>query len=456
MSQHSTSEAKREVVPSAGARGAAAPAGAAAKTMDRAAVWPGLALAGGLGLASMFLAQKLAAHVLVPEVFIALVLGAIAINTPLARLLRLAPAAGSKDKQSAVSPYGPGLAFVSKTLLRASVVLMGLRIQTLAFGTSEILTILLSLAVAIPSTFLLTHALAYPLGVSRRLADMIAAGTMICGASAVNAVAPVIGAKKEDQGIALATVFLFSAVAMIGFRSIAAVCGLSAVHGGLWSGLAVNDLASAVAVGAQMGPGGAEMAAASKSARIVMLAPILVAFAFVRGSDAQKAEAKQSAVHHFPPFVAGFVILAVVRMLVDMAVGPAAWWKAALEIDRTVVSLAMAMVSVSIGLHLRLSAVLTAGARAVALGGVAATTMAGLNLLLLVLALRGAYPMVVACGAGAVAFTFVLFRFARWAETARVRREAMAPLAVPRRAGPSLTGPVRLAPATGEFPSSTS
>jgi len=41
------------------------------------------------------------------------------------------------------------------------------------------------------------------------MADLVAGGTMICGASAVNAVAPIAGARREEQGIAIATVFLW-------------------------------------------------------------------------------------------------------------------------------------------------------------------------------------------------------------------------------------------------------
>ena len=52
---------------------------------------------------------------------------------------------------------------------------------------------------------------------------------------------------------------------------------------GLWSGLAVNDLSSAIAVGQQMGGSGGVMAAASKSARVLCLAPVLFLLA-TRGS----------------------------------------------------------------------------------------------------------------------------------------------------------------------------
>src|SRR3989442_1655996 len=82
-------------------------------------------------------------------------------------------------------------------------------------------------------------------------------------------------ARRDEQGVATAAVFLFSVVALLAFHPIAQAIGLDSVHAGLWSGLAVNDLSSAIAVGTQMGGDGGVMAAASKSARVLMLAPML-------------------------------------------------------------------------------------------------------------------------------------------------------------------------------------
>ena len=185
-----------------------------------------------------------------PDVLVALIVGSIVVNSPLSKWLGLAAHDRGRNR------YGAGLTFVGKAVLRASVVLMGLRIEARLFESRQLMAIALGLVTALPTTFFVTRALAIPLRVPRRLADLIASGTMICGASAVNAVAPVIGARRQEQGVALATIFLYSAVALVLFRTVAAAAGLDAHQGGIWSGLAVNDLASAVAVGAQMGTGG--------------------------------------------------------------------------------------------------------------------------------------------------------------------------------------------------------
>jgi uncharacterized integral membrane protein (TIGR00698 family) len=328
-----------------------------------------------------------------PDVLIALLLGSLVVNSPLGRWLGLAARDRGRNR------YGSGLAFVGKTVLRGSVVLMGLRIEANLFHTSQVLAIAVALAVALPTTFFLTRALALPLGVPDRLADLIASGTMICGASAINAVAPVTGARRQEQGVALATIFLYSAVAMVVFRSVAALAGLTSHQAGIWSGLSVNDLASAVAVGAQMGPGGAEMAAASKSARVLMLAPVLILFSLARREEGQRTDVKRTIAGTVPGFVLGFVALAIARAGADALWAGAPAWKTALLIDKRIVLFGTVMVSSGIGLHLELKGLLAAGVRAALLGAASCSTMSGVTLAVTVLTARGALvELLVFCG----------------------------------------------------------
>jgi uncharacterized integral membrane protein (TIGR00698 family) len=385
------------------------------------ALLPGLALTAAIGAAALELQRVIPSTWALPDVLIALLLGSVVVNSPLGRWLGLAARDRGRNR------YGTGLAFVGKNVLRASVVLMGLRIEAKLFQSSQLVAIALTLAVALPTTFFVTRALAVPLRVPSRLADLIASGTMICGASAVNAVAPVIGARRQEQGVALATIFLYSAVAMVLFRSLAALVGLTVHQAGLWSGLAVNDLASAVAVGAQMGPGGAEMAAASKSARVLMLAPVLILFSLARGGDGQRAGVRQTIAGHIPGFVVGFLALAIARAAGDALWAGAPAWRTALAVDKLVVLFGTVMVSSGIGLHLELKGLLAAGTRAVLLGAAACATMSGVTLAVTHLAAQGAVAtLALVCG-GSLAAAYLALLIARRA------RVSTAPAAGSRR-----------------------
>ena len=56
---------------------------------------------------------------------------------------------------------------------------------------------------------------------------LIAAGTSICGGSAIAAVAPVLKAKAHDIAIAVATVFILNGVALLIFPPIGQLVGVS-------------------------------------------------------------------------------------------------------------------------------------------------------------------------------------------------------------------------------------
>lgn len=395
------------------------------RRIQQSALW-GFLLCTGLGAGVLTAMRFLPPRTYLPDILIALFVGAFIVNTPLRRLLGARSATELRD----TGAFSAGLKFVGRTVLRLAVVFMGLKIQARFFGVGELLVMFAAIAVAMPTTFFLTHAMARPLRVSRSLADLIAAGTMICGASAVNAMAPVCGAKKQDQAIALGTVFLFSIVAMFAFRPIAIACGIPTLDAGLWAGLSVNDLSSAVAVGAQMGPGGAEMAAASKSARVVLLAPILIIFALIRCSKTTKPDLRQHALKNLPSFVAGFVVFALGRWLGDHYFGKHPLWLMALEADKVVVDVAMMAVAVGIGFHLDVRGLLSAGARALVLGAIGSSTMASLSLFLVVLGKRDGLGSEAILGLGSLVFAFGAFRAARVAE--RASKQAAAAATVPQ------------------------
>jgi uncharacterized integral membrane protein (TIGR00698 family) len=395
---------------------------------------PGLVLAFVLGGASLGLVRVLPPSPFVSDVLIALVLGVVVLNTPLRRLVRLE--LPGNDREPDV--YAPGLRFCGKWVLRAGIIAMGLKVQTSFFGGLELALIAGVGIVALPSAFLVTHTFGALLGVRRPLVDLLAGGTMICGASAVNAIAPISGAHREEQGVAIGVMFLFSVVALVCFRPIALWIGLDPGFAGIWSGLAVNDLSSAIAVGAQMGGSGGVMSAAAKSARVLMLAPTLVAFALLRRDGGPKG-VKKSILDQLPKFVLGYIGLAVLRTAGDRTFGPAPGWTSVLEIDRFFVDLTMTTVSASIGLHLALRSLLSSGGPAILVGGGGALTIASMTLGMVTFASRGAHAAAALVGAIGLATAALAHRMAtsrgREAKELRVRFERGAPLALAEATG---------------------
>ena len=367
----------------------------------------GIGLATALGALAVLLTRVLPPSPLLSDVLLALVFGAIITNVaPLRRLAGIAPPGEEREADR----YASGLRFVGKWVLRLSIVLMGLKLQAKIFGASELLVLGMVAAASIPSAFFVAHAVAAPLGVRRPLGDLLAGGTMICGASAVNALAPVVGARREDQGVAIGAVFLFSVVALVAFHPIATLVGLDPAHAGMWSGLAVNDLSSAVAVGQQMGEAGGTMAAAAKSSRIVLMAPMLVVLALMRRRTAPGADIGKRALDHLPGFLLGYVGLAVARAALDRFAPSSAVVASLLEGNRLVVDVLMATVTASIGLHLEARRLLASGWRALAVGGATAAWMASLTLAMVTLAARGATSTAAIVGAACLVAAALAYR----------------------------------------------
>jgi len=82
--------------------------------------------------------------------------------------------------------------------------------------------------------------------VPRLTGALITIGTAICGGSAIAAVVPVLRPKEHETSVALATVFLLNAVALLAFPLIGHAVGLSDSQFGLWSALAIHDTSSVV------------------------------------------------------------------------------------------------------------------------------------------------------------------------------------------------------------------
>ncbi len=385
---------------------------------------PGIALSLVIGGLAVALVHVLPRSPLVSDVLIALLLGMIVLNTPLARVVRLGPVGKEREPDA----YASGLRFTGKWVLRLGIILMGLKVQTSFFGKTQIATIGIVAAASIPSTFFIAHVLGVALRVRRPLVDLLAGGTMICGASAVNAIAPASRAHREEQGVAIAVVFLFSVTAMLSFRTIAFALGLDASFAGLWSGLAVNDLASAVAVGAQMGESGGVMAAASKSARILLLAPVLVGIALARrgprharaDEQAKAPSLTKSVVEALPGFILGYVALAVVRAVGDRAFAGSTGWTSLVAANRFVLDVIMSAVAAGIGLHLSIKAVLGSSLGAASVGAGASVWMAGLTVAMITLISRGATNLAIVVGILAFAASLGLHRMFA-GEAARIR-----------------------------------
>lgn len=199
-----------------------------------------------------------------------------------------------------------GLAFSLRGPLRLGIILLGLQVtlvEILGIGWSG----LLILAFALLSTYLFTLWLGGRLGVAPGLATLIAAGTGVCGASAIVAVNTVVRDSDESVAYALATVTLFGTIAMFSYPLIGAALHMPTEVYGLWSGASVHEVAQVVAAGFARGQAEGEFATVAKLARVLMLAPLVIGMGLWAARQTQGGSGTGSP--PIPWFVFGFLAL---------------------------------------------------------------------------------------------------------------------------------------------------
>jgi len=203
--------------------------------------------------------------------------------------------------------------------LRIGIALIGLRLTLLVLADTS----LVALPVVVASvTVALTVALGLGklLGVPREMRQLLAAGTAICGCTAVIAVAPLLHARKADVGIALTCVVLFGSIAMIGYPWLAgALFGAAHLNAGVFLGASIHDTSQVVGASliyAQQfnAPDAVPIAGLTKFMRtlgLLVLVP-LAAWWGSRGESARpelKPGIRRQAIPGFVLFFIGFVIL---------------------------------------------------------------------------------------------------------------------------------------------------
>ncbi len=196
----------------------------------------------------------------------------------------------------------PGLTFAAKRVLRAGIVLLGLRLSlgdVFALGPRGLGVVV----VTVTATFFGTQWLGRRLGLSRDLSLLVATGYSICGASAIAAVEGSTDAEEEEVAAAIGLVTLFGSLAIVVLPLLAGPLGLSDEAFGAWAGASVHDVAQVVATASAAGPSIVAVAIVVKLTRVVLLAPLVAGVNVHRRNERRPDDGAQ------PPLIPLFVAL---------------------------------------------------------------------------------------------------------------------------------------------------
>ena len=267
-----------------------------------------------------------------------------------------------------------GLKIASKQILRAGIVLYGFRLSfdtLLAVGGGAILIDVIIVA----GTLILGNYLGRALGLDKDERLLISSGSAICGAAAVLATEPVVGAKPHKTVVAVATVVLFGTLSMFGYPLLyraGLLDALSPQAVGVYTGSTIHEVAHVVGAGAAMTPDIqsssvdiAGIATMTKMLRVLMLAPVLMILGYImrRGS----ADNATSGKIQVPWFAFYFLIAIGINTLLGMGaehIGRVAAYHQLTHIIEVIDGFMLAMAMTAIGLDATFAKFRQSGAKA--------------------------------------------------------------------------------------------
>ena len=223
----------------------------------------------------------------------------------------------------------PGLKFATTTVLRAGIVLVGIRLSlfdVLKLGIAGLPVVLAAIATGL---FFVTW-FNKKLGLPPRLGTLIAAGTSICGVTAIVSTAPAIEADEREVAYAVANVVAFGLFGMLFYPYLAhAVLGSSETIG-LFLGTAVHDTSQVIGAALTYKQVYGDdvvlrVATVTKLTRNIFLAVVIpfLTWQHLRSTQSATGAAKKKMSWKalVPGFVIGFLAMAVVRSIGDATLG---------------------------------------------------------------------------------------------------------------------------------------
>jgi uncharacterized integral membrane protein (TIGR00698 family) len=282
-----------------------------------------------------------------------------------------------------VYPYvadrsGAGVGFAKQTVLRAGVILYGLRLTLHDIGQVGVGGVLID-ALLLSSTFALALLLGTRFfGLDRATAMLIGAGNAICGAAAVMATEPLLRGKAEQVTVAVSTVVVFGTLAIFVYPALYDLnlhwqllpAGSKAF--GIYAGSTIHEVAQVFAAGRSISSATADTAVITKMVRVMMLAPFLIAVSGYLARErvskgavelgamgaAQTSAGRKLSIPWFAFAFVGAVVFNSLDLLPHSVV------KGAIYVDTFLLAMAMG----ALGLTTHISAIRRAGVKPMLLG----------------------------------------------------------------------------------------
>ncbi|HEX2091322.1 MAG TPA: putative sulfate exporter family transporter [Longimicrobiaceae bacterium] len=289
---------------------------------------PGVGLAAAIGLAAWGIQrveERVVGHAVIEALVIAILLGTV---------VRTFCAPGPR--------WAPGIDLTAKWILEVAIVLLGASVDLPALlrgGPALAALVVTAVFLGIATGVAIGRAL----GLSPELSVLVACGNGICGNSAIAAVAPVIGAEREEVASSIAFTAVVGVIVVLTLPLLIPLLGLSHYQYGVLAGMTVYAVPQVLAATFPVSTLSGQVGTLVKLMRVLLLGPTVLFFALRRGRRGEGARLSIGRV--LPWFVVGFLFLAVLRSL---GILPAQVAEPAREVSRWLTVAAMAALGLGV------------------------------------------------------------------------------------------------------------
>ncbi len=333
-------------------------------------VIPGVSLALGLAVLGHFLATLIGEDLMgLPRSPISPIMMAILLGILVRNLLPLS------DRFTA------GVRFSLVRILRLGIVLLGIRLSLGQAGEIGLKSLPVIVGCVTAALLIVTY-ISKRLGLSGRLGTLIAAGTGICGATAIVALSPTINAKDNETAYAVACITLFGVVAMLAYPFAAYwLFSGDAFRVGLFLGTSVHETAQVAGSGLvyqeYFGDAAAlDAATVTKLVRNLGMLIVIPLLSIVYHRKSDEGEERPSLWSMVPLFVIGFALMSLLRTVGDLglendaALGfiPADTWQALVGYTKQAAEIFLGIAMAAVGLGTSLSGLRRIGLKPLGVG----------------------------------------------------------------------------------------
>jgi uncharacterized integral membrane protein (TIGR00698 family) len=353
----------------------------------RPLVW-GVLLATGLALVAFF-ASGIARDWLNPTgpspispVLCAVLLGVVWRNT-----IGLNPRVGQ--------PFVPGLQWITNNLLRLGIALVGLRLSLSGLASTATMALPV-VVVCITAAIAVSALVGKLLGLSQPLRLLLAAGTSVCGCTAICAMTPVVRARAVETGLAVTCVVVLGCTGMLVYPWLAhAVFGDASNAAAVFLGTSIHDTSQVMGASliyAQQFGASDTVAIAGftkllRNLSLLILVPLFAMWTGNGGGPDARAKSRQV----LPAFLIAFVLLALVRTGGDATFAGgefASAWSQIVSVGVGASDLFLVCGMTAIGLSVSLADLRGVGSKALMAALLVAATVCGCSLLMTLLMQR--------------------------------------------------------------------